>query len=260
MLRGIRKASANWLGRIVMGVVMSVLGRKFRGLGHQRHFPRLWPLDGRQDRRHRNPDRAVPADLYRRAADAQPAVRPCDHARRGDGARRAAAGLERDGRRGGLERARAADAAWRFRCRSLAAHRQQSGVPEPARPVRPRPLRGRHAQCRLQREALRRRAAQPDLAPADHRFGLRQYPAAECLARGAQSVSEPAAQHRLYRARSGASRRHSAADRGRAQQIFRYAQNHVPRAGIPQSRDRGGDAGGACQDRGSAGRGCQKDL
>src|ERR1700749_4266333 len=29
MLRGIRKASANWLGRIVMGVVMSVLAASF---------------------------------------------------------------------------------------------------------------------------------------------------------------------------------------------------------------------------------------
>src|ERR1700692_1163609 len=29
MLRGIRKASANWLGRIVMGVVMSVLAARF---------------------------------------------------------------------------------------------------------------------------------------------------------------------------------------------------------------------------------------
>ena len=34
-----------------------------------------------------------------------------------------------------------------------------------------------------------------------------------------------------------------------AQQIFRGAQDPVPRAGIPQGRDRGGDAGRACQDR-----------
>ena len=29
MLRGIRKASSNWLGRIVMGVVMTVLAASF---------------------------------------------------------------------------------------------------------------------------------------------------------------------------------------------------------------------------------------
>ena len=51
------------------------------------------------------------------------------------------------------------------------------------------------------------------LTPADHRFGLGQYPAAERLARRPQSVPEPGAQHRLSGARSGASRRHSAADR-----------------------------------------------
>ncbi len=132
MLRGIRKASANWLGRIVMGVVMSVLAASFAVWGINdifRGFGRstVAKIGGTE----------IPIEQFRQtytdaAADAQPAVRPCDHAGRGHGPRRAAAGLERDGRRSRLERARPANAARRVRRRSLAAHRQQSGVPEPA--------------------------------------------------------------------------------------------------------------------------------
>ena len=51
MLRGIHKASANWLGNAVMGVVLGLLVVSFAHLGHRRHFPRLRPLDRRQGRR-----------------------------------------------------------------------------------------------------------------------------------------------------------------------------------------------------------------
>ena len=45
MLRGIRKASENWLGRTVMGVVMTVLAGSFAVWGINDIFQRLRPVD-----------------------------------------------------------------------------------------------------------------------------------------------------------------------------------------------------------------------
>ena len=48
--------------------------RQFRDLGHRRHFPRLRPLDRRQDRLDRDHGRPVPPDLQRPPAAARPPV------------------------------------------------------------------------------------------------------------------------------------------------------------------------------------------
>ena len=87
MLRGIHKATSTWVGKAVMAVIMGFLDDQLRDLGHRRHFPRLRPEFGRQDRRHRNLDRTVPAVLHRQAAAAQPAAAPADFARSGARAR-----------------------------------------------------------------------------------------------------------------------------------------------------------------------------
>ena len=80
MLRGIRKASANWLGRIVMGVVMTLLAGSFAVWGINdifRGFGRstVAKIGGTE----------IPIEQFRQTytdarADAQPADRPRDHA------------------------------------------------------------------------------------------------------------------------------------------------------------------------------------
>ena len=175
MLRGIRKASANWLGRTVMAVVMGLLAAQLRGLGHQRHFPRLRPLDSRQDRQHRNLDRAVPAGLQRPPAADRPPARPSAAAGAGRGARPRPAGARRDGRRG----RRSISA--RTRCGSAFPTPKSSGASPPIRHSRTRhghfdrvAVRAAVAQRRLHRAALHRRAAAGDAAPADRRLAVRR--------------------------------------------------------------------------------------
>ena len=110
---------------------------QFRDLGHRRHFPGLRPLDGRQNRLHRDHRRPVPPDLQRPAAAARRRLgRPVtpDQARAA-GARPA---VRRPLRRSGARRARAGDAAWPLRSRDRAADHCRSGFKGADRPVRPR--------------------------------------------------------------------------------------------------------------------------
>ena len=141
MLRGIRKASANWLGRIVMGVVMGLLAASFaiwgindifRGFGRST----LAKIGGTE----------IPIEQFRQTYNdrlqqlGRQIGRPL-HAGTGERARPRPAGAQRNGRRCRPRSASAADAARHSRRRDRAAHHRRSDVPRPDRPVRPRPVR-----------------------------------------------------------------------------------------------------------------------
>ena len=88
MLRGIHKASSNWLGRVVMGVLLGLIaisfaiwgiGDIFRGFG-QSTVAKVGGTEIRVEH--------VPPDLSGPAAAAQPPDRPPGHA--GPGAARSA--------------------------------------------------------------------------------------------------------------------------------------------------------------------------
>ena len=181
MLRGIRKASSNWLGRDRHGHRARPDRRQLRDLGHRRHFPRLRPLDRRQDRLDRDHGRPVPPDLQRPPAAARPPARPPDHA--GPGARAAARpAARRPARRGSRARpARAPAAAQPLRRRDRAPDHGRPELQGPDRPVRPRPLRADDPPGRLHRAALRRRAEAPDAAARARRHGERRADPAEDL-------------------------------------------------------------------------------
>ena len=188
--------------------------RQLRDLGHRRHFPRLRPLDRRQDRLDRDHRRPVPPDLQRPPAAARPPDRPPDHA--GPGARAAARpAARRPARRRSRARpARAPDAAQPLRRRGRAPDHGRSEFQGPARPVRPRPLRADDPQRRLHRAALRRRAEAHHAAARARRHGERRADRAEDARAGAQSLRERAARDRLRDARPQQGRRHRAADAG----------------------------------------------
>src|SRR5262245_8764569 len=58
---------------------------QFRNLGDRRHFPRVRPFDSREDRPHRDHDRAVPQPVQRSPAAIFASARPADHPGTGPG-------------------------------------------------------------------------------------------------------------------------------------------------------------------------------
>ena len=160
MLRGIRNASSNWLGKTVMARRHGPPGRQLRDLGHRRHFPRLRPVDA-------SPRSAAPRSRSSSSARStttacsSSAARSAGRSRPTRRARSASTGrcsARWSPRRALDERARQlrlglSDAGDRRRIT------ERSGVPRAQRPVRPRPLRADHPPGRLHRAALRRRAA-----------------------------------------------------------------------------------------------------
>src|ERR1700684_2640090 len=111
MLRGIRKASANWLGRIVMGVVMGVLAASFAVWGINdifRNFGRgtLAKIGSV----------VIPLEQFRQIYNGppppvRPPARPPAPARSGEGDRPRPPSAARNDRRGRSRSARAANGA-----------------------------------------------------------------------------------------------------------------------------------------------------
>ena len=199
MLRGIRNASANWLGRTVMTVVMGLLAASFAVWGINdifRGFGRstLAKVGGTE----------ISIEAFRQAYNDRlqqlgRAGRPADHGRASQGDRPRSAGAERDGGRSRARSAGAPDAARHTRRRNRQAHHRRQDVPKSGRPVRPHPVRAAVAQRRLHRAALRRRAAAGDAAPGHRQLAVRRYSDAKGVARRHQYVPEPGAYDRLCR-------------------------------------------------------------
>ena len=222
-----------------MGVVMTAACRQFRASGASTTFSaasasRRWP---------RSAGVEIPIDQFRQTYQdrLQQLGRQLGHPLPPDQA--SALGLDRQvlGEMVGPGRARPArpaDAARHFRRRDRPAHHGRSELANPNGQVRPRQVRSIVLRnMGTDRATLRRRAAADDAAPADHRLRVRRHRRAESLARRHQSVPEPnSAASNMWRS----ARRRPATFRSRPtdelQQIFRRAQNAVPRAGIPQDR------------------------
>ena len=80
MLRGIRNASNTWLGRILMGAVMTLLAGIFALWGINDIFRGFSRTVACHDRQHRDHRRPVPSKLQRPVASAFPANRQSCHA------------------------------------------------------------------------------------------------------------------------------------------------------------------------------------
>ena len=260
MLRGIRNASTTWLGRIVMGAVMTLLAGIFalwgindifNGFGHsylasigkteisvdqfrQNYNDRLQAMS-RQLGKVITPEQASAFGLQQQVLSEMVAQ----------------AGLDQRAKQMGLGT---------IQRRDLAPDHRQPAIPDTGRQIRRRQIPGRATQRQPDRAALRHRPALQHAAAPDHRFRFRQCYNAENMARCRQPVPERAAQYRLCCARPGAGWRYRAANRRSAQQIFRAAPNHVPRSRIPQDRGRHGDAGGTRKDTGNLRRRSEEDL
>ena len=215
-----------------------LLGHQLRGLGDRRRFPRFRPLDGGQDRAHRDHDRAF-RSLYNERLQqyARQFGRPigADQAR--------ALGLDR----------LMSDSCSRRSCSTSAPARSVSPSPMPRspsrsrpipsflgpeRPVRPFPVRADHPQRRLHRGALRRRAAPRLLRrqlAGTVSSGMSAPKALVEAVNRYQNEQRSIEYVLIDRAQAGEI---PAAHAGRARQVFRGAQDPVPRARIPQARDR----------------------
>ena len=238
MLRGIHKASSNWLGRAVMGVVLGLIaisfgiwgiGDIFRGFGTRR-----------------SPRSAAPRSAS--SSSASSTRTGCSSS----AARWAARSLPDQARALGLdrqllgeviaetaldERARAA-AAQRQRRRDRPPDHRRSGLQGHQRPVRPRAVRADAPQHRA--------TPKPRFVAEQRQIALRQQIARHRQRRAAVPKTALEAfnrfqneerDDRLCHARPGAGRRHRRADARGARQVFRGAQGRVPRAGIPQAHD-----------------------
>ena len=206
MLRGLRNASSNWLGKTVMAAVVGFLvisfaiwgiGDIFRGFGRS-----TVAKIGRTE----ITDRAVPHPLQRAAAAICAAARPPDQRRPGARDRAGQDGDRADGLGDRARRTRPRARSRAFRCRGLPS--RSPPIPAflgPERPVRPLPFRADHPQCRLHRGALRCRAAPPDAAPPARRHHRVRIERAEGPGRGGQPLPERAALDRIC-ARSTAPR------------------------------------------------------
>ena len=143
MLRGIRKASSNWLGKTIMS---RRHGRadpvSFARLGHRRHLQGLRTIDAGQDRQHRNLDRAIPPALHRAAAADRPPVRPAADAGPGARLRHRPPGAAAGRRRSRARRGSAAHGARAVRRRDHAHDPQRSEFQGRHRQVRPGALPG----------------------------------------------------------------------------------------------------------------------
>ena len=242
MLRGIRKASANWLGKRRHGrrarpdrhqlrasgasatssaasaasTVAKIGGTEIRvEQFRQLYKDRLQQL-GRQLGRPILPDQARALGLDRQVLGEMIAETVLD------------------------ERARAAAARHVAMPRSRAQITEDPDLPRHHRPVRPHPLRAdASATGRLHRGALRGRAARDRAAPAARSARVGGEPPVPKTAIEAfnRYQNEQRTIEYVVLGR-GAGRRDRRPDAGGAREIFRGAQGRVPRAGIPQGRDR----------------------
>ena len=160
MLRGIHKASSNWIGRAVMGVVLGLIAISFGIWGIGDIFRGFGTNTVAKVGRHRNPPRHLPPALPGPAAADQPPVEPADPARPGPGAWPRPAVAQRGHRRNRARRAGPRAAAQRQRCRGRPPDHRCPGLQGHHRPVRPRAVRGLPPQHRQHRSAVHGRAAQ----------------------------------------------------------------------------------------------------
>ena len=243
MLRGIRKASSNWLGKTIMSVVMGVLilsfavwgiADIFKGFGQstlatigrteisteqfrQIYTEKLQQL-GRQFGRPLTMDQARAFGLDRQVL--QQTI--------------AEAALDEEARRMGLGQSDAEI------MRMIYSDPNFKGV---ERQFRSGTLPGHDPAVRLHRAALYRRAAAGVAAASDRRHDLGRPGAAESADRCAEPLPERAALDRIRQTRRRAGRNHRSAVAGDAGRLFRRSQDPVPRARIPQDFLRRGHAG-----------------
>ena len=213
MLRGIHKASSNWLGKAIMAVVMGLLvisfaiwgiGDIFRGFGRNA----VAKIGGTE----------ISIEqfrqlLHRPAAAARPPAWPGDHARPGARARPRPAAARPDGRR---DRARRAARKLRLGLSDAEIARRITSDPS---------FRGLNGQFdRTRFEQLIRQAGFTEArfvdeqrrdaaAPADRAKRQRRIASADDRAVRDQSIPEREAQHRISGAGAGAGRRYSGSRR-----------------------------------------------
>ena len=163
MLRGIHKATSNWLGQSIMAGVMGGLvvsfaiwgiGDIFRGFGRNSAKIGDTEISIEQFRQYYT-DRLQQfgrksAARSRRIRRAHRASTKCDRT---------------DGRRDDARRTSQRLAARHHRCRHRRPHHQRSELPRHHRQIRPRSFRADHPPSRLYRTEICRGAASRDLAP-----------------------------------------------------------------------------------------------
>ena len=249
MLRGIRKASENWLGRTVMGVVMTLLAGSFAVWGINDIFSgfgrsslaKIGATEISIDQFRQTYQRPAAADR-----DARSAIR----CRRN---RPSALGLDRQVlgemiAQAGLDQRATPDGARHFRCRNRAAHHYRSEPADHERPVRPPPLPGGAAQYGLHRTALRRRRnGRPCCAG---RSSIRVSGGLTPPKAWLDAINQYQNEERSieYVALGPAQAGDIAAPTADAlSKYYDDAQVAVPRAGIPQDRRACGHAGGTAR-------------
>ena len=236
MLRGMRKASSNWLGKTIMAVVMGVLiisfgvwgiADIFRGFGQstlakighteisinefrQLYTDKLQQI-GRQFGRPLTMDQARAFGLDRQVL--QQTI--------------AEAALDEEARRLGLGQSDAETMRMIFNDPNF------KGV---GGNVRSGTLPGHDPAVRLHRAALCRRPAPGVAAASDRRHDLGRSRTAESDDRGAEPLPERAALDRIRQARRRPGRNDRSAVAGNAGRLFRRTQDPVPRARISQDR------------------------
>ena len=178
--------------------------------------------------------------LQRPPAAIGPPARPADHARRGARARARPAAARPAGRRNHARRAgqaacgsASADADIAERITNdpsfrgpTASSTARASSRSSARPASPKAASSRSSGARMLRRQIAQSVTGDLKVPATAMAAINQY------------QNEKRA-HRLSGAGRGAGRRHSRADAGGAEQIFRGTQDSVPRAGIPQDHRAG---------------------
>ena len=236
MLRGMRKASSNWLGKTIMAVVMGVLiisfgvwgiADIFRGFGQstlakvgrteisteqfrQLYTDKLQQI-GRQFGRPLTMEQARAFGLDRQVL--QQTI--------------AEAALDEEARRLGLGQSDAET------MRMIFSDPNFKGVDGKFDPAR---FQATIRQFGYHRTALHRRPAEGVAAAPDRRHDLRRPRTAEGDDRGAQPLPERTALDRIRQARRRPGRHHRSAVAGNAGRLFRRAQGPVPRARISQDR------------------------
>ena len=237
MLRGIRNASSNWLGRTIMGVVMGVLALSFAVWGINdifRGFGRstLAKVGGTE----------IPIEQFRQTYNdrlqqiSRQIGRPL-LAGTGQGDRSRPPVLQEWS-------PRPVSTSARGRCGSAFPTPRSSAASPKIRHSAVRPASSTAtassnscATSAMTEQRFVSRAAPADVAAADRRIDHRRLAGAESLARSGQRISEPAAQHRICDARPGAGRRHSAADaRNSSASISRSAKSCSARRNTARSK------------------------
>ena len=235
MLRGIRKASSNWLGKTIMAVVMGVLIISFACLGHRRHLQGLRTVDaghGRQTEISTKEFRQLYTEKLQQIGRQFGRPLTMDQARAFGLDRQvlqqtiAEAALDEEARRMGLGQSDAEIMRMIFNDPNF---KGVSGA------FRSGPLPGHDPAIRLHRTALCRRAAAGVAAASDRRHDLGRPRAAENADRCAEPLPERAARSieyvKLDAAQAGTIDPPSPETLAG---LFRRAQDPVPRARIPQ--------------------------